>query len=202
MRRLAGDKILVFTAAALPAVFLIWLVAVGGLGANPIRTATHYTGLWALRFVILALAITPVARLAGWKQVMRYRRMIGLFAFFYALLHLLIYFVLDHFFDWAEMAEDIVKRPYITVGMGAFTILLALAVTSTTQMVRRLGPRNWHRLHRLVYVAAIGGGIHFLMGVKKDITEPLIYLAIIAALLLARLAIHKPFHRVQSTRGA
>lgn len=202
MRRWAWDKAAVFTAAALPAAYLVWLAAAGGLGANPIRTATHFTGEWALRFLVLALAVTPVARLGGWKQAMRYRRMIGLFAFFYALLHLLIYFVLDHFFDFAAMAEDIVKRPYITIGMTAFTILLALAVTSTNKMVRRLGARRWQRLHRLAYLAGIGGGVHFLMAVKKDITEPMIYLAIIAALLLARLAIHRPLRRVQSAGGA
>lgn len=201
IKRWGWDKGLVFTAAALPFVYLIWLAATGNLSANPIRTATHYTGLWALRFVVLVLTITPLARLAGWKQVMRYRRMIGLFAFFYALLHLMIYFVLDHFFDWPAILKDIVKRPYITIGMGAFTILLALAITSTNKMVRRMGAGNWQRLHRLVYVAAIGGGVHFMMSVKKDVTEPLIYLSVIAGLLLVRLAIHRPFRRVASAGG-
>lgn len=173
--------------SALPFLALLWLVADGGLGANPIRAATHYTGLWAIRFLVLALAVTPAMRLTGRKRLLRFRRMIGLFAFFYAALHMLIYFVLDHFFYWDTIAKDLAKRPFIMIGMATFLILAALAATSTNGMIRRLGGRRWRNLHRLVYAAGIGAAIHFTMAAKADRTEPLIYLAIILALLLLRL---------------
>lgn len=185
--RVAVDKTVLFVVAALPALALLWLLPTGGLGANPIREGMHYTGDWTIRFLILALAITPLAKLTGVKRLFRYRRMIGLFAFFYACQHVFTYIVLDHFFDIETIVKDIAKRPFITIGMGVFLILLALAITSTHKMVRRLGARRWQALHRLVYLAGIGAAVHFTLSVKKDVTEPLIYGAIIAGLLLARL---------------
>jgi methionine sulfoxide reductase heme-binding subunit len=141
------------------------------LGANPIEFITHETGTFALTFLIVTLAVTPIRRLTGWHEVIRLRRMLGLFAFFYASLHLLTWIVLDQFFDLPAMAEDIAKRPYITVGMFAFLCMVPLALTSTAAMIRRLG-RRWQTLHRLVYVAAIAGVIHFWWLVKADLREP------------------------------
>lgn len=180
-------KAALFILCMLPFVYLLWLVADGGLGADPIRAATHYTGLWAIRFLVLALAVTPVTRLSGRKRILRFRRMIGLFAFFYAALHMLIYFILDHFFHWETIAKDITKRPFIMIGVATFLILAALAATSTNAMIRRLGGRRWRNLHRLVYVAGIGAAIHFTMAAKVERPEPLVYLAIILSLLLLRL---------------
>lgn len=180
-------KAALFALCLLPFFNLLWLVLAGGLGANPIRAATDYTGLWAIRFLVLALAVTPLMRLTGWKRVMRFRRMIGLFAFFHAAQHMLIYFVLDHFFYWETIAKDLTKRSFVIIGMAVFVILLLLAATSTNAMIRRLGGRRWRNLHRLVYLAGIGAAIHFTMAAKADRTEPLIYLAIILALLLMRL---------------
>ncbi len=182
-------KSVVFVGLMLPAVWLAYKIGTGDLGANPIKTATHFTGIWALRIVVLTLMVTPFVKITGWKKIMQFRRMIGLFAFFYAALHLLIYVVLDHFFDFGTIATDIIKRPYITIGMGAFLILLALAVTSSKAMVRRLGGRRWQKLHRLVYVAAIAAAVHFAMAVKADLTEPLIYAGIITILLLYRVGL-------------
>jgi len=198
------DKTVLFIAASLPALALLWLVPTGGLGVNPIREGMHYTGDWAIRLLILALAITPAAKVSGAKKLFRYRRMIGLFAFFYGLLHVFTYVVLDHFFDVETIIKDIAKRPFITIGMGVFLILLALAVTSTHQMVRRLGARRWQALHRLVYLAGVGAAVHFTLSVKKDITESLIYGAIIAALLLARLLLRYellPRIKIPAVRG-
>jgi len=185
-RRAHTLRLLLFTACSLPFVWVCYLALSGGLGANPIRAATHFTGIWALRFLILALAVTPLARHAGLRALPRYRRTVGLFAFFYASLHMLLYFAVDHFFHWETIVKDIVKRPFITVGMVVFVILLALAVTSTNAMIRRLGARRWRTLHRLVYVAGFGAVLHFLIGTKADIGEPLIYMVIVATLIALR----------------
>lgn len=198
MRTFDKGKAILFAAACLPALWLVWLAVSGGLGANPIKHATHFTGLWAIRFLILALAVTPLSRLSGAKSVMRYRRMIGLFAFFYALLHVLIYLVIDQFLDMAIIWKDLIKRPFLSIGFAVFVILALLASTSTNRMVRRLGGRRWQRLHRLVYAAGIGAAIHFTMSVKADVTEPLVYFAIIAALLGLRLM---PVRRPASARS-
>lgn len=176
----------VFALALLPALLLGWDAWRDRLGADPIETITHRTGWWALALLLATLAVTPVRRVTGWNGVVRVRRMLGLFAFFYACLHLLTYVVLDLYFAFDMVVEDIAKRPYITVGFTVFLILLALAVTSTAGWVRRLGKR-WQRLHRLVYVAAVGGVVHFLWLVKADLREPLIFAAVLAVLLAARL---------------
>lgn len=180
-------KPLVFAAALVPTVWLIWAALTGNLTANPIQELEHQTGLWVLRFLIITLAITPLRRLTGWNDLIRFRRMTGLFAFYYACLHLLCYVVLDQFFDVKTMVVDIAKRPYITVGMASFLLLIPLAATSTAGMIRRLGGRRWRRLHQLIYAVAVGGVIHYWWLVKADLSSPEKYAAIIGALLAFRL---------------
>ncbi|RMF07887.1 MAG: sulfoxide reductase heme-binding subunit YedZ [Alphaproteobacteria bacterium] len=186
-----------FLAALAPAAGLVWLATTGGLGAEPIKATIHYTGNWTLRFLMIVLAITPLYRMTEVDWIMRQRRMMGLFAYFYAVLHMLSYLGLDQFFDWPLVGEDVVKRPFITIGMVAFFILTLLALTSSRSAVRRIGARRWQALHRLVYGAALLGGLHFLIGVKADVTEPVTYLALIAALLALRLV---PAHRFRALR--
>ncbi len=169
-----------------PLALLVIAGLTDGLGANPIEKITHTTGEWALRFLVLCLTVTPLRRLTGWRMLTLERRTLGLFAFLYAALHLTTYVALDLGFDWANLGEDILERPYITVGFATFCVLLALASTSTRAAARRLG-RRWKQLHRLVYLAAIGAVVHFLWLVKSDMREPLIYGAIVATLLSVRL---------------
>jgi len=190
----------------LPAVWYFHLGITDQLGADPQNALERALGLWALRFLILALAITPLRRLGG-PNLIRYRRAVGLLGFYYAALHLSVYLLLDQGLDFAAIWADIVKRPYITVGMLAFTMLVPLAVTSNTAMIRRLGGAAWQRLHRLVYVATAAAAVHFVMVVKAWPPEPLIYAGIVAVLLLFRLAFYmqkklryKP-HRRQSARA-
>lgn len=179
-------KILVFLAALGPLAYLIWGALADGLGANPIDVITDETGTWTLRFLVATLAITPLRRLTGWHRLIAFRRMLGLFAFFYGALHLVTYLWLDQFFDVGAILKDIVKRPFVTAGMTAFLLMLPLAVTSTTAMIRRMGGAWWRRLHRLAYVAAIAGVVHYWWLVKLDVTRPQIYAAVLAALLLLR----------------
>jgi sulfoxide reductase heme-binding subunit YedZ len=161
----------------------------GGLGANPIQEATHRTGRWALILLLATLAVTPVRRLTGWNELIRLRRPLGLFAFFYATLHFLVYIAIDQFFAFGDILADIAKRPYITAGFAAFVLLVPLAATSTRAAVRRLG-RRWQALHRLVYVSAALGVLHFLWLVKAPaIRRPLTYGAVLALLLLLRLPV-------------
>jgi sulfoxide reductase heme-binding subunit YedZ len=176
-------KPFVFTLCLMPLAWLVWRGLSGDLGANPIEVITRFLGDWAMRFLLVTLAVTPLRRMFGWSVLMRLRRMLGLFAFTYAVLHLSSYVVLDQFFYWPEIWADIIKRNFITVGMIAFLMLLALAVTSTNAMIRRLGGKRWQRLHRLVYPAAVAVVVHFYMMVKADIREPLIYGAIAVVLL-------------------
>ncbi|MGD8571506.1 MAG: protein-methionine-sulfoxide reductase heme-binding subunit MsrQ [Gammaproteobacteria bacterium] len=164
---------------------LVWDAFNDSLGANPVETITHRTGDWTLRFLLVTLAVTPLRQLFGWKKLIHLRRLFGLFAFFYVCLHFLTYLVFDHFFDVSEIAKDIVKRPYITVGFTAFVILVPLAVTSTSQMMKRLG-KNWKRLHQWVYVAAVCGILHYLWLVKADILQPMIYAVILLLLFVIR----------------
>ena len=153
------------------------------LGANPVELITRSTGTWTLTFVMITLAVTPLRRLSGWHWLARLRRMFGLYAFFYASLHFTTYIWLDQFFDFAAIAKDVVKRPFITVGFSAFVMLIPLAATSTDAMVRRLGGKNWTALHRLVYVLAICGVVHYWWLVKRDITQPALYALVLAVLL-------------------
>lgn len=176
-------KPIVFTVCLWPVAHLLWLGYVGELTANPIEFIIRDIGDWAIRFLIAGLLITPLRRLFGWNRLAAYRRMIGLYAFFYVCLHLSAYVGLDEFFDWDEIIRDIVKRPYITIGMGALVALIPLAVTSTKGMVKRLGGKAWQKLHRLAYPIAIAGVIHYLLLVKADTRMPMIYGAILAAAL-------------------
>ena len=166
--------------------WLLFRTLTGRLSANPIEDLTLVTGIWALRLLLVTLAITPLRRLTGWNQIIQYRRMLGLFAFFYAAVHLLIYVILDQGLAFEYILPDIVKRPYITAGMTAFVLMIPLAVTSTRGWIRRLG-RRWQLLHRLVYVSAIAACLHFLWKVKVIIGEPVYYALILAALLGFRL---------------
>lgn len=176
----------IYVAGMLPAVWYLTLGLMDQLGADPQKSLERLLGLWALRFLILCLAITPLRRLGG-PNLVRYRRAVGLLAFYYAALHLLVYLVLDQGLDFPSIWADIVKRPYITVGMLAFAILAPLAATSNAPMIRRLGGATWQRLHRAVYVAAAAAAVHFVMVVKAWPPEPLIYASLVAALLLVRL---------------
>ena len=180
-------KPVLFAAALLPMAWMVHLALTGGLGPEPVAEGVRQTGLWALRFLLLALAVTPLRRLTGLAGLARFRRMIGLFAFAYVLLHVATYVGIDQFFDWQAVWKDIVKRPYITVGMGAFVILTALAATSTNAMVRRLGGRRWRNLHKTVFVAGAAGCLHYIMLVKGWQTTPFVYAGLLALLMAARL---------------
>lgn len=175
-------KPLVFCVSLLPLVWLCWLAWQDRLGANPIETLSHRTGDWSLRFLLLTLAVTPLRRLSGWNWLLKFRRMLGLFAFFYVCLHLGVYLIFDQFFDPSAILEDIAKRPYITVGFAGFLLLIPLAATSTNGMIKRLG-RNWQRLHRLVYLIGMLGVVHYWWLVKADISEPLLYAGLLTMLL-------------------
>lgn len=179
-------KPLVFVLCALPALSLVHAAFNSGLGANPVETITHVTGEWALRFLLLALAVTPLRKLTGLSTIMRVRRMIGLYAFFYVCAHLLTYIWLDAYFSLAYIWSDLAKRLYITAGFAGFCLMLPLAITSTNRMIRRLGARRWQRLHQLVYVAALAGVLHFWWLVKADVREPLFYAAFLALLMVLR----------------
>ena len=185
MKRITVIKWLVFAAAVIPAAALAYGFYTQNLTANPGDYITDQTGSWTLAFLVISLSITPLRRLTGWNEVIKLRRMLGLFAFFYATLHLLTWIVFIHFFDIAFMVEDVAMRPFITVGMTVFLILLALTVTSNKLAIRTLG-RRWQTLHRLAYVAAIGGVVHFWWLVKQDTTEPRRWALAVAGLLLFR----------------
>jgi methionine sulfoxide reductase heme-binding subunit len=180
-------KVTVFALCLVPAFLLVWKGFTGGLGANPIEFITHATGDWILRFLCITLSITPLRKILRLPDLIRFRRMLGLFAFFYACAHFLIWFVLDKFFDWGEIAKDVVKRPFITAGFTAFVLLIPLAVTSTTGWIRRMGGKRWQMLHRLIYVSGIAGVVHYYWLVKSDIRLPVMYGAIIVVLLMYRL---------------
>jgi len=175
-------KPIVWVLCLAPLGWMGWLGYSGGLGANPIEYINRFLGDWALRFLLVALAVTPVRGLTGLNQVQRFRRLLGLFAFFYVVLHVTSYVVLDNFFDWRTIWEDIIKRWYITVGMAGLLSLIPLAVTSTQGWIKRLG-KNWAKLHKIVYFAGAAGCLHFFMMRKGFQYEPLIYAGILAVLL-------------------
>ena len=179
-------KPLLFLICLIPLARLIYLGLNGGLGANPIEFITRSTGTWTLTGLMLTLAVTPLRRLSGYNALLRYRRMLGVFTFFYASLHFTTYIWLDQFFNLAHVLKDIYKRPFITVGFAAFVLLIPLAITSTNAMMRRLGKR-WQQLHRLVYLIGGLGVLHYVWLVKKDLTQPLIYGAVLLVLLSLRL---------------
>ena len=175
-----------FIAALGPFAYLVHGVFTHTLGANPIDAVTDETGTWTLRFLVLTLLVTPLRKWTGWNPLVRFRRMLGLFAFFYGTLHFLTYLVLDQFFAVDEIVADIVKRPFITVGFTAFVLMIPLAMTSTAGWIRRLGGKRWNRLHKLVYLSAIGGVVHYWWLVKSDISRPARYGAVVALLLAVR----------------
>jgi sulfoxide reductase heme-binding subunit YedZ len=175
-------KPLLFVVCLVPFLLLLTGAVNDTLGTNPVETMTHETGEWTLRLLLITLMITPLRRLTGNNWLIRLRRMFGLFAFFYACLHFITYIWFDHYFDWMEIARDIPKRPFITVGFTAFVLLIPLAATSTNKMMRRL-KKNWTRLHKLIYVAAVLGVLHFLWVVKADTLEPMIYAVMLLILL-------------------
>jgi len=187
---------LLYAVGLLPAAWGFWLGATGGLPGNPVKEFEHLLGLWALRFLVATLAITPLRDLFGINWI-RYRRALGLLAFWYVLMHFLTYMVLDQYLNFAAIIDDIVRRPFITIGMAAFVMLIPLALTSNNWSIRRLGPR-WVKLHRLVYVIAAAGVLHFAMSVKVVGLEPWTYIALVALLLLYRLL--RPILR-NRTRG-
>jgi methionine sulfoxide reductase heme-binding subunit len=193
----------VFTAALVPLALMAWWAYTGNLTADPLKEITHETGDWTIRFLCITLAITPLRRLSGWNGAIRFRRMVGLFAFFYGSLHFLTYVIADRFagLDFPDgivawttvrnlaksVGEDVYKRPFITVGFTAFVSMLPLAITSTAGMIRRLGGRRWNLLHRLVYFTGVAGVVHYWWLVKADVRRPITYGVIVASLLLFRL---------------
>jgi sulfoxide reductase heme-binding subunit YedZ len=188
-RQLSLLKGVLFTLALLPFIRLIAFTVLDRLGANPVEFITRNTGDWTLYFLCITLAITPLRKLSGWNWLVKLRRMLGLFAFFYASLHFMTFLWFDHFFDVQEMWKDVVKRPFITVGFSAFMLLVPLAVTSTNGMVKRLGGKRWQWLHRLIYLIAPLGILHYfwMKAGKHDFSQPYLFGAIVAVLLLARL---------------
>jgi sulfoxide reductase heme-binding subunit YedZ len=184
-RSLVGLKVALWVVGLAPTVWIGWAALNGGLGANPIEKALHVAGRWALVFLIGTLAVTPLRRMTGWNPIIRTRRLVGLFAFYYAVLHFSVYAGLDQFFALEYILEDVVERPYITVGFVALVLLVPLAITSTRGWIRRLGKR-WQKLHRLVYVAAALGVVHFYWKTKADTLWPVVAAVALSALLAAR----------------
>ncbi len=182
-------KAVVFLACISPLGLLAARVYNGQLGANPVEFVQHFTGDWTLRFLLITLVVTPLRKLLNLPDLIRFRRMLGLFAFFYVCLHFLTYIGPDQSFDFAAMLKDVAKRPFITLGFAAFVLLIPLAMTSTAGWIRRLGGKNWQALHRSIYIAALCGVIHYYWLVKSDHRLPLLYAAILAVLLLYRLAV-------------
>jgi methionine sulfoxide reductase heme-binding subunit len=176
-------RFVIFVNALVPATLLAWDAYHRKLGANPIEFATRATGVLTLIFIFITLAVTPLRKLTGANWLIKFRRMLGLYAFFYGFLHLATYVWFDKFFGAREIFEDVWARPFITVGMASFLLLVPLALTSTNGMIKRLGGKRWAKLHKLTYVAAIGGVVHYWMGVKADTTIPLAFAVVLALLL-------------------
>jgi sulfoxide reductase heme-binding subunit YedZ len=186
-------RVLIFVNAIVPAVLLVWDWRQHQLGTNPIEFVTRTTGVLTLLFLLITLAVTPLRKLLGLQWLIKHRRMLGLFAFFYGFLHLITYVWFDKFFAFGEIVKDVGTRRFILVGMASFLALIPLAVTSTNKMIKRLGGKTWNRIHKLTYLAAIGGVIHYWMIVKSDIRIPLCFGVVLAALLIYRLlAKYKP----------
>jgi methionine sulfoxide reductase heme-binding subunit len=184
-------KAALFLASLIPLIRLGWFGYSGQLGANPIEFITRSLGTWTLVFLLLTLSITPLRKLSGWSWLIKLRRMAGLFAFFYALLHFITYIWLDQFFDLQDIYKDVIKRPFITIGFAAFILLIPLAITSTNAMIKKLGGKRWQMLHRLIYPVAIFAVLHYWWLVKKDITQPLIYATILTILLGYRIVLRQ-----------
>ncbi len=182
------DKRSVFFLALLPLLWISWLAFRESLGAHPVERVIHFTGLWTLYFLLITLSITPLRRLLGWNNLLRIRRMLGLFAFFYGTLHLLSYTGIDQWFDWRAIVHDALKHPYILIGLSGYVLMLPLALTSNAWAVSKLKTR-WKQLHRLAYVVPVLGVLHFAWLVKKDLSEPVLYGAMLLALLALRLPV-------------
>lgn len=179
-------KIALWIALLAPLIFLLGAAYRDALGANPVEKILHETGYWALTILLITLAVTPIRKIAGIHWLARIRRLVGLFAFFYAFLHLASYLVLDQFFDWQNIFKDILKRPYITVGFSAFLLMVPMAVTSTQLMIRRLGGSRWQKIHQMIYLVGLLGVIHFCWLVKKDLRQPVIFALIFSVLMGCR----------------
>ncbi|MFZ6773189.1 sulfite oxidase heme-binding subunit YedZ [Undibacterium sp. SXout7W] len=188
-KQIARLKLACFILALLPLIRLVAAVFLDKLGANPVEFITRNTGDWTLYLLCMTLAITPLRKLLHWPWLIRFRRMTGLFTFFYAILHFTTFLWFDHFFDWQEMWLDVLKRPFITVGFTAFVLLIPLALTSTNRMIRLLGGKFWQRLHRLVYIVAVLGVLHYtwMKAGKHDFSQPVLFGLIVALLLMLRL---------------
>jgi sulfoxide reductase heme-binding subunit YedZ len=184
-------KPLVFVAALEPFGWLVYNAFFGDLGVNPVVTITNHSGIWTLRFIAITLALTPARWLTGFNPLALFRRMMGLFAFFYGTLHFMTYFILDHSLQFTGVWDDVVKRPYITAGFTAFVLMIPLALTSTQGWIRRLGGKRWNLLHRLIYITAMGAVLHYFWKVKLDTTYPVYYAILVGVLLGARM-----WHRV------
>ena len=184
---ISSIKTALFVGCLIPLGHLFWQGFRNHLGANPVEYITHSTGWWALTFILITLSVTPLRRLASMPWLLRFRRLLGLFAFFYASLHFVTYIWLDQFFDWRDIVKDIGKRPFILLGFSAFVLLIPLAITSTNAMVKRLGAKRWQALHRSIYVLSAVAVAHFWWLVKKDITEPFMFAVVLALLLIVRL---------------
>ena len=187
----ARIKVVVFLLCLYPLARLVLYAFTGKLGVNPIEFITRSTGTWTLAFLMITLAVTPLRKLSGWNWLLRFRRMFGLYVYFYAVLHFTTYIWFDQSFDVAAVIKDIYKRPFITIGFAALVLLTPLAITSTNGMVKRLGAARWQLLHKLVYVIGILGVIHYWWLVKRDLTQPIIYACVLALLLGARLVLRK-----------
>lgn len=195
-------KVLVWALCLSPVSLLAWKATHDELGANPLNEITLSTGHWTLYLLLITLAISPLRKVSGWNWLIRFRRMVGLFAFFYGCLHLMTYLWFDKFFDIHEIIKDVYKRPFITAGFTAWCLMVPLAITSTAGSIRRLGGKRWQKLHRLIYASAIAGAVHFWWLVKKDLTRPEIMASILAALLafriVDRIASRKPARELKS----
>jgi sulfoxide reductase heme-binding subunit YedZ len=183
---------LLFMLSVVPAAVLIAAIARNDLGANPLEEIRDFTGIWTLRFLLITLAVTPIRRLTRWHPIIRFRRMLGLFAFFYAMLHFVSYVWLDQFFDLSEMIKDLTKRPFIMAGYASFIVLISLAMTSTSKWILRLGGKRWQLLHRLIYVSTAAGVVHYFWRVKLDVQRPIIYGVVLAVLLILRALLKTP----------
>lgn len=205
MTRQTKDRLisaLVWLLCVMPLLLFVWQGFTGGLTANPIEYILRELGLWGLRFLCITLAISPLAKLLKMPVLMRYRRRVGLWAFAYVALHLIMYVAVDQQFGWSFIIEDIVKRPYITIGMAAFVLLVPLAITSANRIRRKMRVRSWRRLHQLIYLIAVMGVVHYLLLVKADIRSPLIYGGIVAVLLGWRLVMRFRNARPRPGSGA
>jgi len=190
------SKPAVFVVCLVPMVWLVWDTFAGNLSANPIEDIRNRTGIWTLRFLMITLSVTPLRRIIGWPSLIRFRRMLGLFAFFYAFVHFITYIWLDQAFAWDEIVKDMIsKRPFILSGVASFVLLIPLAITSTKKWIGRLGGKRWQMIHRLIYLSAVVGVLHYYWRVKLDIARPLAYGAVLAVLLGLRLTVAAVYDR-------